>query len=54
VQSAAGYDNVFDRVDVRIEQGPDGVMYMMSKRNNLIYLVTSSLPGGPGASEARP
>jgi len=54
VQSAPGYVNTFDRVDVRIEQGPNGVMYMMSKRNNMIYLVTSSLPGGPGASEARP
>lgn len=54
VQSASGYVNVFDRVDVRIEQGPNGVMYMMSKRNNMIYLVTSSLPGGPSSDAARP
>jgi len=54
VQSASGYVNLNDRVDVRIEQGPNGIMYMMSKRNNMIYLVTSSLPGGPTSNAARP
>lgn len=54
VQSAAGFVNVNDRVDVRIEQGANGVMYMMSKRNSMIYLVTSSLPDGPTSSAARP
>ncbi len=36
------------RADVRFGQGPGGELYITSKRNNTIYLVTSSLPGGPG------
>lgn len=48
VTSASGYVNTFDRVDVRIGQGQLGELYLMSKRNNMIYLITSSLPGGPG------
>ena len=42
--------NVFsgDRLDLRIGRGPLGELYLSSKRNNMIYRVTSSLPGGPG------
>ncbi len=36
------------RADVRFGQGPGGELYITSKRNNTVYLVTSSLPGGPG------
>lgn len=36
------------RSDLRFGQGPLGEMYISSKRNNMVYLVTSSLPGGPG------
>ncbi len=32
------------RADVRFGQGPDGELYITSKRNNLVYLVTNSLP----------
>jgi len=44
VQSAAGYENVFNRVDIRILQGPQGEMYLSSKRNSWVYLVSNSLP----------
>jgi len=43
IRSASGYDNG-DRVDIRFGQGPDGELYMMNKRNNVVYLVTNSLP----------
>jgi hypothetical protein len=33
------------RADIRFGQGPDGELYLLSKRNGLVYLVTSSLPG---------
>lgn len=32
------------RADVRYGQGPDGTMYLMSKRNRTIYRVTNSMP----------
>ncbi len=32
------------RADVRFGQGPQGELYVMSKRNNTIYLVTNSVP----------
>jgi len=54
VTSAPGYVNTFDRVDVRIGQGPRGELYLMSKRNNMVYLVTSSLPGGTADAGAIP
>jgi len=44
IQSATGYVNTSDRLDVRIFQGPEGELYLSSKRNNRVYLVTSSLP----------
>jgi len=44
VQSAPGYVNVDDRVDVRILQGSRGELYLSSKRNNMVYLVSNSLP----------
>lgn len=31
------------RVDVRFGQGPDGELYVMSKRNNMVYLVVNSV-----------
>ena len=37
-----------NRSDARFGRGPDGELYFSSKRNGEIYLVTSSLPGGPG------
>lgn len=40
------------RTDVRLGQGPAGEIFISSKRNNTIYLVTSSLPGGPGGDPA--
>ncbi len=40
------------RADVRFGQGPDGELYITSKRNNLVYLVTNSVapddPEEPG------
>ncbi len=44
------------RADVRFGQGPDGELYITSKRNNLVYLVTNSVAPpstGPGPSETR-
>ena len=40
---APGYDGS-GRADVRIGQGPDGEMYLSSKKNGVVYLVTNSLP----------
>ena len=45
LQSASGYDNS-GRADIRIGQGPRGEMYLMNKRNNVIYLVKNSWPEG--------
>ena len=45
LQSASGYDNS-GRADIRIGQGPRGEMYLMNKRNNVIYLVKNSWPDG--------
>ena len=53
VSSASGYAHL-SRVDIRILQGPNGELYMASKRNNMVYLVTSSLPNGLNDSAARP
>ncbi|CAN8073860.1 unnamed protein product [Agarophyton chilense] len=36
------------RVDVRFGRGYNGELYWSSKRNGRVYLITSSLPGGPG------
>lgn len=54
VESQTGYVNQNDRVDIRILQGPRGELYMTSKRNNMVYLVTSSLPQGLADPAARP
>ena len=43
---AATYDPMTGRADVRFGEGPDGEMYISSKKNGLIYLVTNSLPPG--------
>ncbi len=40
---SANYDGS-GRADVRFGQGPDGEMYVSSKRNGTIYLVVNSLP----------
>ncbi len=40
---AATYDGS-GRADVRFGQGPDGALYISSKKNGLVYLVTNSLP----------
>jgi len=45
LQTAVGYDNS-GRADIRIGQGPRGEMYLMNKRNNVIYLVRNSWPAG--------
>lgn len=45
LQSADSYDGS-GRVDVRIGQGALGEMYLMNKRNNVIYLVRNSYPPG--------
>lgn len=37
-----------DRVDIRLGRGSNGYLYWSSKRNGMIYLFTSSVPGGPG------
>lgn len=49
IKQANGFTGT-DRLDIRIGQGPGGELYLMSKRNNMIYLVTSSMPGGPGGA----
>ena len=41
---AANYDGS-GRADVRFGQGVDGELYISSKRNGLVYLVTNSMPG---------
>jgi len=33
------------RADIRFGQGPDGTLYLMSKRNGLVYRVANSQPG---------
>lgn len=43
IQSTGNYDGS-GRVDVRIGQGPLGEMYLMNKRNSMIYLVRNSYP----------
>ncbi len=43
VQSANGYVNTDDRVGIRYGQGPDGELYLFSKRNNMVYLISNSL-----------
>ena len=51
LQSTGSYDGS-GRVDVRIGQGPLGEMYLMNKRNNVIYLVRNSYPPGVAIPEA--
>ena len=48
---APTYDG-FGRADVRFGQGPDGELYISSKRNGLVYLVTNSVrqPDAPTAT----
>lgn len=41
------------RADVRFGRGARGELYVSSKTNGRIYLITSSLPGGPGGRTAR-
>ena len=41
-----GYET--NRADVRFGQGPEGELYITSKRNNTVYLVTNSVPPIPG------
>lgn len=36
------------RVDIRFGRGKDGEQYWSSKSTGMVYLFTSSLPGGPG------
>ena len=56
LQSTGSYDGS-GRVDIRIGQGPLGEMYLMNKRNNVIYLVENSyppdsqIPSSPEASD---
>jgi len=40
---AATYDGS-GRADVRFGQGPDGELYVSSKKNGIVYIVTNSLP----------
>jgi len=44
VQSASGYVNTFNRIDVRIFQGSNGELYLTSKRNNMMYVIANSIP----------
>jgi cytochrome c5/glucose/arabinose dehydrogenase len=53
ITRADGYVGT-DRLDIRFGLGPLGELYIMSKRNNMIYLVTSSLPGGQGGFVTEP
>ena len=32
------------RADIRFGQGPDGTLYIMSKRNGTVYRITNSMP----------
>lgn len=53
LQATGAYDGS-GRVDIRIGQGAFGEMYLMNKRNNMIYLVRNSYPPGraiPAAQE---
>lgn len=50
VQSADSYVNTNDRVDIRYGQGPQGEIYLMNKRNSMVYLVSNSLPAGSSSS----
>ncbi len=34
------------RTDIRFGQGPDGTLFLMSKRNRMVYRVSNSAPGG--------
>ncbi len=43
---APGYDGS-GRVDMRYGQGPAGELYLLSKRDRRVYLVTNSTPRGP-------
>ena len=45
LQSTGRYDGS-GRVDIRIGQGAFGEMYLLNKRNNVIYLVRNSYPPG--------
>lgn len=45
LQSTGSYDGS-GRADIRIGQGAFGEMYLMNKRNNVIYLVRNSYPPG--------
>lgn len=36
------------RADTRFGRGPGGEVYLSSKRNGLVYLISSTVPGGPG------
>lgn len=51
LQSTGNYDGS-GRVDVRIGQGPLGEMYLLNKRNNMIYLVRNSYPPGQAIPQA--
>ena len=49
VQTANGFVNINDRVDVRIGQGPSGELYIYSKRNNMVYRISNSMQSEPVA-----
>ena len=34
-----------ERADIRFGQGPDGTLYLMSKRNGMVYRIANSQPG---------
>ncbi len=44
VQTSASYVNTKNRIDVRILQGAMGELYLTSKRNSMVYLISNSLP----------
>lgn len=50
VQSANGFVDTNDRVDLRYGQGPAGELYLFSKRNNMVYLVSNSVPESSASS----
>ena len=43
VNDSPNYDGS-GRADIRFGQGPDGTLYIMSKRNGTIYRITNSMP----------
>ena len=43
VRDSPAYDGS-DRADIRFGQGPDGTLYLMSKRNGMIYRIANSRP----------